>query len=83
MDLNAIKELGLGTFTLGVGVLLFRAMFQSIMQQNKESNEKLTLTTEKLLDANSQLVQTNREISLENRRAIEELTKEIRKISGK
>ncbi|MEG1087585.1 MAG: hypothetical protein RSD79_05920 [Cetobacterium sp.] len=83
MDLNAIKELGLGTFTLGVGVLLFRAMFQSIMQQNKESNEKLTMTTEKLLDANSQLVQTNREISLENRRAIEELTKEIRKISGK
>lgn len=83
MDLNAIKELGLGTFTLGVGVLLFRAMFQSIMQQNKESNEKLTMATEKLLDANSQLVQTNREISLENRRAIEELTKEIRKISGK
>ncbi|MEG2347241.1 MAG: hypothetical protein RSB50_06125 [Cetobacterium sp.] len=83
MDLNAIKELGLGTFTLGVGVLLFRAMFQSIMQQNKESNEKLTMTTEKLLDANSQLVQTNREISLENRRAIEELTKEIRKISTK
>lgn len=83
MDLNAIKELGLGTVTLGVGVMLFRSMFLNIMQQNKESNDKMTQTTEKLLEANTQLVQTNREISLENRRAIEELTKEIRKISSK
>lgn len=83
MDLNMIKELGLGTFSLGVGVLLFRSMFLNIMQQNKESNDKLTQTTEKILETNTQLVQTNREISLENRRAIEELTKEIRKINEK
>lgn len=83
MDLNMIKELGLGTFSLGVGVLLFRSMFLNIMQQNKESNDKLTQTTETLLEANKHLVETNREISIENRRAIQELTKEIQKLNIK
>lgn len=83
MDLNTIKELGLGTVTLGVGVALFRSMFLNIMQQNKDSNDKLTEATKVLLEANKQLVETNREISVENRRAIHELTNEIRKINEK
>lgn len=83
MDLNTIKELGLGTVTLGVGVMLFRSMFLNMMQQNKEANNKLTEATNVLLEANKQLVETNREISVENRKAIHELTNEIRKISSK
>ncbi len=78
-----IKELGLGTTSLVVGIVLFRSMFLNIMQQNKESNDKLTQTTETLLEANKHLVETNREISIENRRAIQELTKEIQKLNIK
>lgn len=70
MDLNVLKEFGFGVFA-GVGIFL---LFKLLL-------EKTLVIMQDLLNSNRELTATVREISAENRKAVMELTEEIKKIS--